>query len=115
YRAVQWDSPRYSNRIHVDDIVAALLAAMNKPRAGRIVNLADDEPLPHAEYVILLARMIEAPPPLLLTPEQAETQLPPSVLDFFRDNKRVSNRLLHAELLNELTYPDFRKGLKSLL
>jgi len=115
YRAVQWDPPRYSNRIHVDDIVGALLAAMRKPRGGRIVNLADDEPLPHAEYVTLLARMIDAPAPLMLTPEQAEQQLPASVLDFFRDNKRVSNRLLHAELLNELTYPDFREGLKSLL
>lgn len=115
YRAVAWQPPRYSNRIHVDDIVAALMAAMQSPRAGRIVNLADDDPLPHAEYVTLLAQLIDAPPPLLLTPEQGEAQLQPSVLEFFRDNKRVSNRLLHAELLPELTYPGFREGFQSLL
>jgi len=115
YRAVAWQPPRYSNRIHVDDIVSALLAAMRAPRPGRIVNLADDEPLPHAEYVTQLARMIGAPAPVLLTPEEGEAELPASVLDFFRDSKRISNRLLHAELLPELGYPGFREGLESLL
>ncbi len=115
YRAVQWQPPHFSNRIHVDDIVAALLAAMRSPRCGRIVNLADDEPLPHADYVTELARMIGAPPPVLLTPEEGEKQLSPMALEFFRDNKRVSNRLLHAELLPELSYPGFREGLRSLL
>ncbi|OIQ03837.1 MAG: NAD(P)-dependent oxidoreductase [Zetaproteobacteria bacterium CG06_land_8_20_14_3_00_59_53] len=114
FRAVNWQPPRYSNRIHVDDIVGALMAAMQAPRAGRIVNLADDEPMPHAEYVTQLARLIDAPQPILLTPEEGEAQLPPSVLEFFRDNKRVSNRLLHAELLPELAYPGFRAGLASL-
>jgi hypothetical protein len=88
---------------------------MHKPRPGRIVNLADDDPVPHAEYVTELARRIGAPPPVLLTPEEGEAQLSPMALEFFRDNKRVSNRLLHAELLSELAYPSFRDGLPSLL
>jgi hypothetical protein len=32
------------------------------------------------------------------------------VLALFRDNKRVSNRLLHEELIPELKYPNFRAG-----
>lgn len=109
YRAVAWNPPHWSNRIHVDDIVAALLAAIQKPRAGRIINLADDEPLPHAEYVVELAKLVGAPPPELLTPEQGELQLSPMALEFFRDNKRISNRLLHKELLPQLRFPTFRK------
>lgn len=115
YKTVRWQPPHWSNRIHVDDIVAALQAAMRRPRAGRIVNLADDLPLPHADYVTELAGMIDAPQPVILTPEQGEAELSPSVLDFFADSKRVSNRLLHAELLPELGWPDFRAGLRSLL
>ena len=115
YKAVQWQPPHFSNRIHVDDIVAALLAAMRKPRARRIVNLADDEPLPHADYVTELASMIGAPPPVLLTPDEGAVQLSPMALEFFRDNKRVGNRLLHAELLADLSYPGFRAGLRSLI
>ena len=115
YKAVVWQPPHYSSRIHVDDIVAAVMAAMQKPRAGRIVNLADDEPLPHADYVTELAGLIGAPAPLLLSEQQGEAELSPMALAFFRDNKRVSNRLLHAELLPQLKYPSFRDAIPTLL
>ena len=115
YQAVQWSPAHWSNRIHVDDIVAALLAAMQQPRPGRIVNLADDEPLSHADYVCALAAMIGAPKPQLLTPEQGERQLSPMALAFFRDNKRISNRLLHRELLPVLQYPSFRDAVPGLM
>lgn len=115
YRAVAWQPPHFSSRIHVDDIVAALLAAMQKPRPGRIVNLSDDLPLPHVDYVCEVAAMIGAPAPQLLTPEQGKAELSEAAMDFFRDNKRVSNRLLHEQLLAELKYPDFRAGLTALI
>ncbi|MDQ6957788.1 MAG: SDR family oxidoreductase, partial [Mariprofundaceae bacterium] len=115
YKTVQWNPPHYSSRIHVDDIVAAVMAAIKIPKPGRIVNLADDEPLPHASYVTELARMIDAPEPMMLTPEEGKRQLSLARIDFFRDNKRVSNRLLHQKLLTELKYPNFREGLASLL
>jgi len=108
YRAVRWQPDHWSNRIHVDDIVAALMAAMNAPRRARICNLSDDEPLSHADYVIDLAQLIGAPEPVILSPKQGEKELSPAMLDFFRDNKRVSNSLLHRELLPELHYPSFR-------
>ncbi|MDQ6993434.1 MAG: SDR family oxidoreductase [Mariprofundus sp.] len=114
YKAVQWNPPHYASRIHVDDIVAALMAAMQKPRAGRIVNLADDLPLPHAEYVCEVAAMIGAPMPQMLTESEGEAVLSPSMLAFFRDNKRVSNRLLHQELLPSLQYPSFRTAMGEL-
>jgi len=115
YQTVQWQPPHYSSRIHVDDIVTTLMAAMQKPQAGRIVNLADDLPLPHADYVTELAQLIGAPTPDILSETEGEALLPAAALDFFRDNKRVSNRLLHQELLPELKFPDFRAGLKSLI
>ncbi|MDX8391354.1 MAG: SDR family oxidoreductase [Mariprofundaceae bacterium] len=115
YKAVAWQPPHYAARIHVDDIVAALLAAMRKPRSGRIVNLADDMPLPHVDYVTQVARMIDAPAPVILTPDAGEKQLSAVALAFFKDNKRVSNRLLHDELLPELRYADFRSGIMSLM
>jgi nucleoside-diphosphate-sugar epimerase len=115
YKTVQWHPPHYSSRIHVDDIVAAIMAAIKTPKPGRIVNLADDEPLPHADYVTELARMIDAPEPVMLTPEEGERQLSPAMISFFRDNKRVSNRLLHREFLPDLKYPNFRQGVASLL
>jgi nucleoside-diphosphate-sugar epimerase len=114
YKAVRWQPPHWSSRIHVDDIVAALMAAMRKPLPGRIVNLADDAPLPHADYAMELAHMIGAPEPVLLTSKEGERELGAAALEFFRDNKRVSNRRLHAELLPKLRYPSFRDAVPEL-
>jgi len=115
YPVIDWQPPHFSSRIHVDDIVAALLAARCNPRPGRMVNLADDLPLPHADYAAELATAIGAPPPMRLTPAEAEQRLSPAMLDFFRDNKRIDNRRLHAELLPQLRYASFRTALPDLL
>ncbi len=110
YKTVAWQPAHYSNRIHVDDIIAALLAAMQKPEAKRIINLSDDEPCSHQDYVCQLAEIIGAPQPIILTPEQAEKEMSAAYLDFFRDNKRISNRKLHKLLLPKLKYPNFRQA-----
>jgi nucleoside-diphosphate-sugar epimerase len=115
YKAVRWQPEHWSNRIHVDDIVAALVAAMHAPRRARICNISDDEPLSHADYVIEMAQLVGAPPPQILTPEAGEKELSPAMLDFFRDNKRVSNRLLHKELLPKLKYPSFRDAVDGMV
>jgi len=115
YKTVAWEPAHYSSRIHVDDIIAALMAAILAPQAERIVNLADDLPLPHVDYVCEVARMIHAAEPEILTEQQGERCLSAAALDFFRDNKRVSNQLLHEQLLPELKYPDFRAGIAALI
>jgi len=115
YKAVQWNPPHYSSRIHVDDIVAAITAAMQSPRTGRIINIADDLPLPHADYVQQVAAMLAAPAPTILTPEEGKTQLSATALSFFSDNKRISNQRLHEELLPRLHYPSFKEGMTAIL
>ncbi len=115
YTAIKWDTPHYSNRIHVGDITDTLITAINKPRAGRIVNLADDMPYPHADYVSELCTAAGFPPPVLITPEEAKSKLSLSALDFFMDNKRISNKKLHNELLPRLKYPSFRDALPELI
>ncbi len=115
YKAVQWNPPHYSSRIHVDDIVAALLAAMQSPRSGRVVNIADDLPLPHAEYVQQVAAILGAPAPIILNPKEGKAQLSATALSFFSDNKRISNQRLHDELLPTLHYPSFKEGMLAIL
>lgn len=115
YKAVSWQPEHFSNRIHVDDIVAALIAAMQKPAPQRIVNLADDFPCPHATYAAELAALVGAPSPIILSEEEAKQQLSPAFLSFFQDNKRISNKKLHATLLPNLQYPSFGEAAPTLL
>lgn len=110
YQAIRWNPDHYSNRIHVDDITTALLAAMNTSAQG-IFNISDDHPLPHADYVLQLAKHLHAPTPEILTPEQGEQALSPTLISFFQDNKRINNARMHQELCSRLCYPSFNDSL----
>jgi nucleoside-diphosphate-sugar epimerase len=48
--------------IHIDDVAAATLAAVERGAAG-VYNIVDDEPAPVVEWLPLLASAIGAPPP----------------------------------------------------
>jgi len=100
------------NRIHVEDIAATLAASLDRPRAGAIYNIADDEPAPPQEVVAFAAKLmqVEIPPDI---PFDSST-LNPMTVSFYSENKRVDNSLIKEELGVRLSYPTFREGLKSL-
>ncbi len=101
------------SRIHVDDIAATLEASIARPNPGAVYNLCDDDPAPPADVVAYACDLLGREPPPLVPFEQAE--LTPMARSFYRDNKRVSNRRIKAELGVALRYPSYRDGLKSLL
>lgn len=107
------------NRIHVDDIVGALSTSIAAPRAGRIYNLADDEPSPRHEVLDYACRLLGEEPESLLGPivdfEEARRDLSPMAQSFWSDSRRVSNRRLKEELGYELLYPSYREGLSALV
>lgn len=100
------------NRIHVDDIVATLAASLQKPRAGAVYNVTDDEPAPPQDVVACAARLAGIEPP----PEEAFESAPLSPMgrSFYGENKRVSNRLIKDELGIRLRFPTYREGLAAL-
>ncbi len=99
------------NRIHVDDIVETLDAAVAQDAAG-LFNVADDEPAPPQDVVAYAARLMGVEPP----PEVAfaDADLSPMARSFYGDNKRVANRRLRQALGIRLRYPTYREGLAAL-
>jgi nucleoside-diphosphate-sugar epimerase len=100
------------NRIHVDDIATTLLASMDRPRAGGVYNLADDEPAPPQDVVAYAASLLGREPPPEIAFEDAA--LGPVAARFYGENKRVANRLIKDELGVKLAYPNYREGLQAL-
>jgi nucleoside-diphosphate-sugar epimerase len=100
------------NRIHVEDIAAVLLASLDRPRAGAIYNVTDDEPAPPQDVIAHAARLAGVPPP----PEQPfdAAELSPMARSFYGENKRVGNVLIRGELGVALRYPTYREGLGAL-
>ena len=101
------------SRIHVDDLVAALHAALVHPAPGRIYNLADDAPAPPGEVIVHAAELLGVDPPPPIPFETAE--LSPMARSFYAESKRVSNRHIKEELGLQLSYPTYREGLAALL
>ena len=96
------------SRIHVDDIVAGVAAALTAPAGA--YNLADDRPASQDAVVEEAARLLGlAPPPLV-----ALDSLSPAQRGFYAENRRVANGKARRVLGWRPAYSDYRAGLRAL-
>lgn len=100
------------NRAHVADIASALQASMERPRAGALYNVTDDEPAPPQDVVAYAAELLGVEPPPEIAFEDAE--LSAMGKSFYGECKRVKNGLIKSELGIELAFPTYREGLRAL-
>ncbi len=99
------------SRIHVDDIVSAMVASMQRPEGG-IYNLADDEPASGNAVIDYACHLLGvAPPPLS---DFATTPLSPMARDFYSECRRVANGRMKRYLMPRLAYPTYRDGLAAI-
>ena len=101
------------SRVHVDDIIATILASFEKPNPGSIYNVVDDEAAPSHEVIAYACRLLGRDPPPLVPFDEAN--LSPMSLSFYSENKRVKNDKIKTELGVELKYPNYRVGLEACL
>ena len=104
-------------RIHVDDIVGALLHALSRPAAHRpsVINVSDNAPCPSSETLGYAAHLLGCKLPELQRFEAIAASMSPMALSFWADNRRVSNQLLCRELGYQLRYPSYREGFAASL
>ncbi len=95
---------RILNMIHRDNVVGALIAALEKGRPGEIYNAVDDEPVTQLGCYQWLSTALGRPLP------PAAPQGPGTAPKRGSANKRVSNRKLKSELGYTFKYPTFRQG-----
>lgn len=104
----------WSNRIHVDDLVAGLLAAWRRGRPGRVYNLGDGHPHRSAEYARLTAALLGLELRSVSAAE-ARARYEGSRLARKLSSRRVRNERLTGELGVSLRHPSFREGLPAAL
>lgn len=95
---------RMLNMIHRDDLIRAIIAALEGGRAGAIYNAVDNEPVSQLDFFQWLAAQLGQP----LPPVVAEDAAAPRKRGL--TNKRISNHKLRTELGFSFTHPDFRSG-----
>lgn len=102
------------NRIHVDDISAAIRAVLAQ-RFDGILNVTDDLPAPPGDPIAYAAELLGLPAPAPIPFAEAARAMSPMALTFWASNKRVANARLTRELGVQLAYPTYREGLRALL
>jgi len=117
-RARRIDKPGHSfGRIHRDDIVAAVLAAMGQDRAAgpRILHGSDDDPAEPQAVIAEAARLLGIDPPPLVPFDEAWAAMSPMARSFWAENRKVDNRITKQALGLTWRYPGYRDGLRAIL
>jgi nucleoside-diphosphate-sugar epimerase len=105
------------SRVHVDDIVGALLHCLALPAAERprVVNVCDDVPCSSSESLAYAAHLLGVKLPPVQRYSEIEAALSPMARSFWCENRRASNRLLCRDLGYQLRYPSYREGFRASL
>jgi nucleoside-diphosphate-sugar epimerase len=98
------------NLIHVDDVVAAILAAENTTQLPARYNITDGCPVSRADFYGEIARQLGLEAPCLIEPNG---QMPAAQREL--SSKRVQNTRMLAELFPHLRYPSYREGLANVI
>lgn len=99
------------SRIHVDDIVEAVIAGLEAPPGA--YNIADDRPCSQNIVIEEASRLLRLPPPPIRSLDAAG--LSPAARAFYAENRRVANGKAKRLLNWRPRYPDYRAGLAACL
>lgn len=108
------ESP-WSNRIHVDDLAAACVAAGEEARPGGVFNVADGRPSTMTDYFKRVARAAGLPEPPEISLAEARATLSPAMLSYLSESKRLDITRMRRDLDVEPAFPDLDVALRQIL
>jgi nucleoside-diphosphate-sugar epimerase len=102
------------NRIHVDDLVEACVAALERRVSGAF-NVTDGNPATTTEFLQRTAAIAGLPAPPLVALVDAPGRISAGMLAFLRESRRVDNRRMREELGVEPRYANLDEGIAASL
>jgi nucleoside-diphosphate-sugar epimerase len=102
------------NRIHVEDLVTACVASLERPVQG-VFNVSDGNPATTTEFLQRTAALAGLPAPPLVAFADAAGHISPGMLAFLRESRRVDNRRMRDELGVAPRYANLDDGIAASL
>lgn len=109
------DPARPGNRIHVDDLAGACLAALEYQGGDRVFNVGDGEHAPMGEYYQRVARLAGLPDPPALSLAELLPRVSPAMRGFLVESRRVDTTRMREELGYRPRYADLDAGIAASL
>ncbi|MBC7944504.1 MAG: NAD-dependent epimerase/dehydratase family protein [Burkholderiales bacterium] len=104
----------HSNHIHADDLARIVVAAIRYAKRGRIYNASDDSHLKMGDYFDLVADRFGLARSSRIPRAAAANELPPGLLSFMSESRRLCNARMKRELRVRLAYPTVVEGLAAI-
>lgn len=103
------------NRIHVDDLAAACLAAVDYSGPHRVFNLGDGDHASMTEYFLAVAEAAGLPPPPELPLETLLAHVSPAMRSFLVESRRVDTTRMRSALGFAPHYASLADGIDASL
>lgn len=103
------------NRIHVDDLVQACMAAALNPEARGVYNVSDGNSGSMTDYLRLVAELANLPMPPEIPLDEAQLCFTPELLSYMDESRRIDNARMRNELGVQLRYADLKQGILACL
>ena len=103
------------NRIHVDDLVRALAAAVAHPSAAGIFNVADGNHDSGTVFYRRVAALSGRPPPVEISRAEALATFPAQRYSFLAESRRLVTQRLREDLGVIPVYADLDAGIRASL
>ncbi len=113
--AVRLQEAGPGNRIHVDDLVACIVAAIDRRTAQGPYNVTDGDHASTTTYLLETAAAAGLPAPRLVTMAEARALVSPGMLAYLVESRRVTNTRMLTELGVQLLYPTVQAGIRASL
>jgi len=101
----------HTNHIHADDLAAICAHALEDSAPAGTYNASDDSQLKMGAWFDLLADCTGLPRPPRISRAESAGRVPPELLSFMNESRRLDNTRLKRTLGVRLRYPSVREGL----
>ena len=99
----------YFSRIYIDDIIETLIKSFENLKDNQIYNVCDDLPTKYVDVINYACQLLNKD---YNFPEIEFNQIENKILsEFYKDNKRVSNKKIKESLGVNLKFPTYKHGL----
>ena len=102
----------YTNHIHAEDLADCCLRALEEDAPAGIYNASDDTQLQMGEWFDLVADRTGLPRPPRIARSEAAEHMPPELLSFMNESRRLDNAHLKRNLGVRLRFATVREGLE---
>jgi nucleoside-diphosphate-sugar epimerase len=108
--ALRAEDDVYTNHIHAEDLAAIAVRALEDGAPAGVYNASDDSELRMGEWLDLVAARAGLPRPPRIARAAAAGRIPPELLSFMGESRRLVNRRLKDTLGIRLQYPTVYDG-----